>query len=197
MSKQRATYEEFCKKRANRSPAVHKITGSVGVYDAYRWLRKNKWFGVTKTVTTKEFLAIVRQVNNLLAEDLIEGNKITFAAGVGSLELRERTKTPYVDRNGKVQYNKNVDWGSTFKLWYNDKEAYENKTLLYYDQGFYINIFYNRGNNYTNHSYVNFAPNQYISKCVAVKGRNGDYKGKLLKQLSTYEYSKLYGMEGS
>ena len=26
-----------------RGPRKHKITNSYGVYDAYKWLRKNKW----------------------------------------------------------------------------------------------------------------------------------------------------------
>ena len=41
------------KKRVKRvvAPKKHKIRNSIGVYDAYKWIRKNKWLNIGKPIT--------------------------------------------------------------------------------------------------------------------------------------------------
>ena len=45
----------------------HKITNSLGVYDAYKYIRKNKWLDIGRPLKEKEFYRIIREVNKLLA----------------------------------------------------------------------------------------------------------------------------------
>ena len=64
-------YQEF-KKRTLRlnSSRNHKITNSWGVYDCYKHMRKNNWYDIPRAVKEKEFYAIIRSINKLLAKEL-------------------------------------------------------------------------------------------------------------------------------
>ena len=68
----------------------HKVTGSLGVYDAYKYIRKNKWFDIGRPLKEGEFYKIIRGVNNLLATELIKGNQINLPHRLGTLEIRKR-----------------------------------------------------------------------------------------------------------
>ena len=73
------TLKEFIEEQKKvKEPRVHKITGSLGVYDAYRWIRKNKWLNIGRPLKTEEFYDIIREVNKYLAEELIKGNDVIF-----------------------------------------------------------------------------------------------------------------------
>lgn len=56
----------------------YKIKNSLGVYDAYKWIRKNKWLNIGEPVTEHQFYYIVRNINNCLAENLLLGEDIVF-----------------------------------------------------------------------------------------------------------------------
>ena len=43
------------------------ISGSYGVYDAYRWIRKNGWLNIGRPITTKQFYYIIREINKALS----------------------------------------------------------------------------------------------------------------------------------
>lgn len=66
-----------------------KVSGSWGIYDAYKLIRKHKWFDIGRPVTEKEFYAIVRQVNKRFADEIAKGNTVTFPCKMGKLELRK------------------------------------------------------------------------------------------------------------
>jgi hypothetical protein len=50
------------------SSRVHKVTNSIGVYDSYKWIRKNKWYNIPRPLKEGEFYKIVRSINLYLAE---------------------------------------------------------------------------------------------------------------------------------
>jgi hypothetical protein len=68
---------------------THKVSGSLGVYDAYKYIRKNKWFDIGRPLTEHEFYSIIRRVNNYLAEELLKGHDISLPHRMGRLELRK------------------------------------------------------------------------------------------------------------
>ena len=109
---------------------THKITNSLGVYDAYKYIRKNKWFDIGRPLIEHEFYQIIRKVNNYLAEELVNGNDITFPNRMGKLELRKRNSLPVIDKNGSLKVTYAIDWDNTLKLWYEDEEAFNNKTRV-------------------------------------------------------------------
>ena len=118
-------YSEFRRQIQNSSKRCHKVTNSLGSYDAYKYIRKNKWFDIGRPLTEHEFYQIIRRVNNYLAEELVNGNDIIFPNRMGKLELRKRNSLPVIDKNGSLKVTYAIDWDSTLKLWYDDEEAFK------------------------------------------------------------------------
>ena len=112
--------DEFISNIKNvRGSRHHNVNGSLGVYSAYKFIRKNKWFNIGRPLTEKEFYSIIRTVNNYLAEELSNGKDINLPLKMGKLELRKKkARISIVD--GKIKTNLPIDWSTTFKLWYED-----------------------------------------------------------------------------
>ncbi len=105
-----------------------KITNSLGVYDAYRWIRRNKYFGITPFKDSL-FYKVIREVNKALIEDFLSTGIIEFPCKMGKLELR-RYNIRLKLKDGKINTNLPINWKETLKLWSEDKESFNNKTLL-------------------------------------------------------------------
>ena len=154
---------------------THKITNSLGVYDAYKYIRKNKWFDIGRPLTEHEFYQIIRRVNNYLAEELVNGNDITFPNRMGKLELRKRNSLPVIDKNGSLKVTYAIDWDSTLKLWYDDEEAFNNKTLVKIPERNIFRVKYNKDTaNYENTSFMEFQVNRDIKTRLKQKIKNNE-----------------------
>ena len=145
-------------------PRIHKIRNSLGVYDAYKYLRKNKWMDIVRPVTEHEFYSIIRQVNNLLADNLLSGEDIEFPCRMGVIELRKYdTKISF--NNGKLVTNLPIDWDRTLKLWSEDEEAYKERALVKMEEKETFKVFYNRRRaNYENKSFYAFEVNRDLKR---------------------------------
>ena len=95
------------KRRIKRveGPRIHKVTGSLGVYDAFKFFRKTKPKGKKYILTESQYFSIVRQINNLLAEELVNGRDIKFPKRMGTLELRKFDKNIRLDEQGNLKPN--------------------------------------------------------------------------------------------
>ena len=165
--------DEFIKHVKNVSNSRHHtIKGSLGVYDSYKYIRKNKWFNIGRPLTEKEFYSIIRTVNNYLAEELNNGNDVDLPLRMGKLEVRKRkARISIVD--GKIKTNLPIDWAATFKLWYEDEEAYKNKTLLRIEEKELFRVRYNKEKaNYKNQMFYQFIPNREIKKQLKYNIKN-------------------------
>jgi hypothetical protein len=160
----------------------HKVTGSLGVYDAYKYIRKNKWFDIGRPLKEGEFYKIIRGVNNLLAAELIKGNQINLPHRLGTLEIRKRpTRVAIVE--GKLVTNLPIDWDATLQLWYEDKEAYNNKTLVRIENEEVFKVYYNKKEaNYNNKSFYDFKPNREIKRSLTKSAREGILDAFILKK---------------
>ena len=138
------TYEEFKSKVQHlNSSRKHKVTNSIGIYDAYKFLRKRKWVDIGRPLTEHEFYSIIRRVNDYLAESFLQGNDIKLPHRMGRIELRKYdAKIDIVD--GKVKTNLPIDWDRTLKLWYEDEEAYKEKTLVKVEEKEIFKVYYNK-----------------------------------------------------
>ena len=142
---------------------THKVTNSLGSYDAYKYIRKNKWFNIGRPLTEHEFYQIIRRINNYLAEELINGNDVIFPNRMGKLELRKRNSLPVIDKNGNLKVTYAIDWDSTLKLWYEDEEAFNNKTLVRLPERNIFRIKYKKNTaNYNNKSLKELKVNRNI-----------------------------------
>lgn len=150
-------------------PRKHKVRNSNGVYDSYKWIRKNKWLDIGRPLTEHEFYSIVRQVNNLLAEVLLSGGDIILPHRLGTIELR-KYDTKISVCNGKVVTNLPIDWDRTLKLWSEDEEAYKERALVKMEEKETFKIFYNKRNaNYNNKFFMQFEVNRDLKRRLKQK----------------------------
>lgn len=141
---------------------THKVRGSNGVYSAYKWIRKNKWLNIGRPVTEHEFYTIIRQVNNYLAENILNGEDVVLPHRLGTIELRKYDNRVYIC-NGKVVDNLPVDWDRTLKLWSEDEEEYKKRTLIKMEEKEIFSIYYNKSKaNYNNKTFYSFRPNRQL-----------------------------------
>lgn len=151
----------------------HTITGSLGVYDAYKYIRKNKWFDIGRALSEHEFYTIIRQINSLLAEEFIKGNDIELPHKLGRLELRKFEKRISF-RDGKVYTNLPIDWDRTLKLWADDNDAYKKKVLVRMEEDEIFKVVYNKSKaNYNNKSFYEFNVNRDLKKRLKQRIKEG------------------------
>lgn len=156
-----------------KGPRKHKVTGSNGVYSAYKYIRKNKWFNIGRPLTEHEFYTIVRQVNNLLIEEFLRGFDIELPHKLGKLELRKYEKRISFDGN-KIKTNLPIDWDKTIKLWAEDPESYKEKLLVRMEEKELFKIVYNKSKaNYNNKSFYDFDVNRDLKKRLKYKIKEG------------------------
>lgn len=159
-------YADVKKVKGNR---VHKVTGSLGVYDAFKWYRKNKPKDKKFILTQSQYLHIIRTVNLLLREELLKGNDIVLPCKMGTLELR-RWEAAFKKENGKIKTNLPIDWQATLKLWYEDPDCHKRKQLVKSNVPKIFKIYYNRAKaNYNNKSFYQFTPNRELKLLLKQK----------------------------
>ena len=152
---------------------IHEVTNSLGVYDAYKYIRKNGWFDIERPLKEKEFYRIIREVNKSLAAYLVRGGEIKLPHKLGTLEIRKKpTRIAIV--NGKLVTTLPIDWDATLKLWQEDEESYQNKTLIRTESKELFKIYYNKKDaNYNNKSFYEFRPNVEIKKELSQNIKRG------------------------
>lgn len=160
-----STFEEFVGKVLKKRVKKHgKVCNSFGVYDAYKIIRKNKWYGIDRPLTEHEFYTIIRSINLLLADELSKGNEVVFPYRMGSLELR-KSKRGAAFKEGKLKISYPVDWQATLKLWYDDIEAQKDKILIRVENDTVYHIKYNKYKAvYNNKGYYQFVVNRAIKQ---------------------------------
>jgi asparagine N-glycosylation enzyme membrane subunit Stt3 len=178
------TLQEFKKtvKKSNKSKS-YKINNSLGVYDAYKYIRKNKWFNIGRPLKESEFYSIIRSINLLLVEDLLESGEIKLPHKMGVLELRKKETSITIDNEGNVHNNLPIDWDKTLELWYEDKESYEKKTLIKMEESEVFRVLYNkRTANYTNKAFYEFAVNKELKTRLKKRIKKGFIDAPLLNK---------------
>lgn len=153
----------------------HKIQNSYGVYDAYKYYRKNKPKDSKYVLTESQYFSIVRKINNMLAEDIMSNKDIKLPARLGTLEIRKYS--PNISwKDGKLKVGMPIDWDQTLKLWFEDDSAFKQKTLIRHNVKEVFKVHYNKADaNYTNKSFYVFTINRDIKR--KLKDR---IKGKLI-----------------
>jgi hypothetical protein len=160
------TFEEFRLSVLNKERHF-KVKNSWGVYDYYKYYRKNRPKDKRWALTEHQFYKLFREVNKLLADELVKSHYLCVPYQMGELQyLQKKTKT-YI-KDGKLKTTKVVDWDATLKLWYEDKEAKDRKLLLYKDLPSKPLLYYSKKNAmYANRAYYEFEFNRFLkNRCV-------------------------------
>ena len=94
---------------------------------------------------------------------------------MGKLELRKRNSLPIIDKKGNIKVTYAIDWDSTLKLWYDDEEAFNNKTLVKFPEKSIFRVKYNKSTaNYENKSFMEFQVNRSIKTRLKQKIKNNE-----------------------
>ena len=151
----------------------YRITNSIGVYDIYKKVRKNHWYDIGRPLKEHEFYAIIRSINKLLAENIVNGETVVFPASMGKLELRKYPRgVSFV--NGKLKNTYPIDWKSTNQLWAEDEEEYRKKTLLRYESPTVYHVRYCKEDaTYENKIFYQFRLHQKVRKKLKENIVNG------------------------
>lgn len=158
---------------------IHKINNSLGVYDAYKWLRKNKWLNVGP-VSEHDYYTIIRTVNKFLILNFLSTGSIKLPERLGEITLR-KYQAEIILKNNKVQTNLPIDWDATLKLWSEDKESYNNRVLIRAEEKEIFKVFYDKSKAlYNNKSFYSFELNRDIKKSLKKKLKEGKLDAFLL-----------------
>lgn len=178
--------EEYRKKVLKvDQPRKTSISNSYGVYDAYKYYRKTKPKDKKYVLTESQYFAIIRQTNLLLAENIVNQKDIVFPYSMGRLEVRKIIPRIYID-NGKVVSTHPIDWDGTIKLWYEDEESREKKTILKKKEKAIFRIIYNKSKAaYTNKNYFEFKVNRPLKLALKEAILQGDFDSFNARQNDT------------
>jgi hypothetical protein len=156
-------------------PRVHKVRNSWGIYDAYKYIRKNKWLDIGIPLTEHQFYHIVRVINDSFADNLISGHDIIFPCKMGKLEVR-KYDARITFNNGKVKTNLPIDWDRTLQLWSEDEETYKERTLIKMEEKEIFKVYYNRIKaDYNNKSLYEFSVNRDLKRRLNKRIKSGNF----------------------
>lgn len=176
------TYSEFSAKILNRGSRKHRITNSYGVYDAFKFYRKNKPSEKKYVLTESQYFSIIRKIHEKLVAKLMVGEDVKFPGFMGQIEIRKRYVEPRLDSDGKLIFSAPPDWEATLKLWYEQPEARKNKIIIKQENRDVFSLFYSKSKaKYKNKSYIHFKSSRSLRKKLFVAVTSGQIKGcKLL-----------------
>ena len=158
----------------------HKVKNSMGVYDIYKHIRKNKWYNIGQPITEHQFYTIIRQVNNVLADNLLKGNDIVFPNKMGRLEVRKFEPIIRFDDN-KLTVRLPIDWDRTLKLWSEDEEAYKERTLVKMEEKEIFKVCYNKTRaDFQNKGFYQLQINRDLKIALKKKIKLGNFDAFLL-----------------
>ena len=158
----------------------HKVKNSIGVYDIYKHIRKNKWYDIGQPITEHQFYTIIRQVNNVLADNLLKGNDIVFPNKMGRLEVRKFEPIIRFDDN-KLTVRLPIDWDRTLKLWSEDEEAYKERTLVKMEEKEIFKVCYNKTRaDFPNKGFYQLQINRGLKIALKKKIKLGNFDAFLL-----------------
>ena len=158
----------------------HKVKNSIGVYDIYKHIRKNKWYNIGQPITEHQFYTIIREVNNVLADNLLKGNDIVFPNKMGRLEVRKFEPIIRFDDN-KLTVRLPIDWDRTLKLWLEDEEAYKERTLVKMEEKEIFKVCYNKTRaDFPNKGFYQLQINRDLKTALKKKIKLGNFDAFLL-----------------
>ena len=151
----------------------HRLTKSLGVTEAYKWIRKHKWLNIPTPLKEAEFYTIMRLMLQHYAEEILQGGEMKLPYGLGTIELRKKPSILKLQDDGTILNHYPIDWGRTKKLWVEDASLKAKKFLVRCSNKEIFIINYNKRNsNFHNQKYISFLPNRTLKRELCKRIRN-------------------------
>lgn len=139
-------FSEFIKDVKKVSgPRKHKIKGSAGMKSAFLYYQNTRPKESEFVLTYDKYASIINEMNLLWIDKLLERGEFMLPEGFGGVKIRKIKTDAYIDSNGDLKIVKPIDMSATLKLWYEDKESFDNKTLVRGDDEYCYKIQYSVG----------------------------------------------------
>lgn len=152
-----------------------KVKNCIGAYDIYKKMRHEGWQGIGHPVSQHDYYMIVRNMNRLMAEEIAKGNPVILPCNMGRIDVR-KYQTGVKMKNGKLKISYPVDWGETFKLWFEDKEARKMKCVVRNESGIVYKIIYSKHTaKYNNKSFYEFSAQRSLKKMLMTNINKGGF----------------------
>ena len=161
--------ETFKLERRSTKGMKWEVRNSYCLRDAYNWYKKN----APSPVSRDDFSSIIQEVDRRLADAFVLDGSIDFPEGMGGLYIEKRYFKGIKFEKGKMKIGYKVNWAATIQLWKSDKDAFEKRTLVRFDNDFVCRIRYERKYaDYTNKTYMSFSTNTFLKKRISAALRN-------------------------
>lgn len=137
------TFNEFKQRITGKNNQRRwKVTNSYNIYDIYKYIRKNNWFNIGQPITEHQFYTIIRTIGDYLVSQLLSNHSVRVPY-LGRFDIvKQDTFVNF--KNNKLVTNYPIDWNATLRLWYNDKEAFNNKLLVRKEQKYLYYVYWDR-----------------------------------------------------
>ena len=156
-------------------PRVHSILNSYGIEDGYKYYKTVKPDDEIYSLTLQQYSSIIKAFNNKIKSAISLGNRFVFPCRLGAIELRKRPTKVYLNED-KIKSNHPVDWDRTLKFWYEDEEAYNNRTVIRVEERNVFKIYYSKStSDFINQAFYGFKVNRDLK--MQLKKNIKDNKG--------------------
>lgn len=157
-------------------PRKTTVKNSYGVYDAYKYYRKNKPKDKKYIISESQYFSIIRTLNLLLCKELLDQKDIVFPLAMGRVEVRKHTPEVKVDKDGKIKATYPIDWDSTIRLWYEDGISRRKKLIVKKKEKEVFRIRYNKSHaRYKNKEYYEFKVNRALKLSLRDVIKEGNF----------------------
>lgn len=133
------------------------ITNSYIPREAYRYERKNKYPTIGERVSDPLFLSVIKNVNLVMADELLKGNIVKFPMRMGTLQIGVRDKTTSKNRFGHYVTTKSINWKKTRELWEKEPDLKEKGAVVFSENSAIPKVKFDTSNsNCANHTFYQF-----------------------------------------
>lgn len=156
----------------------HKVTNSNGIKEAWRWIKKNQFFG-SEPFTELQLGRIVKEMNEEVLKNVALG-KDTQLPYIGTLKVVKKERV-YKREDGHIVTNLQINWDKTLKLWESDEQSHKEKRLVYEDCDYvyHIKLFWS---GVRNRSFYRFIPSSKLKKTLKTNIKAGNTDALLIKK---------------
>lgn len=160
--------------KTHKKGTTFKVRDSQGNRKAYRYIQKNM-FPIQESVTEEQFGRIISVIHKYIIGITMNGLSFNLPYQMGQLKIGRVNKKISFDDNGKLKTNLKVDWYKTLRLWHDDKEAYECKSLIRSDNEYIYKIFFIKNHFHAkNKEYYTFIPSRTYKSILKQHIKNND-----------------------
>lgn len=170
-------FSEFIKSVKKVSgPRKHKVKQSSGMKDAFLHYRKTRPKDNEFVLSEKQYSSIINEMDLLWCDLLLQKGSMVLPEGLGGVKIVKVKSDAYIDSTGKLKITRPVNINETLKLWYEDKESFENKTLVRFEEDYSYRIVFSRGKAlFKNSTYFRIQFNRSLKQRLSNLIREGKF----------------------